>query len=169
MPVPILYFDEIDQYPKDLSRQGDVISIAEKMQTNFPNRKTMLTSTPTVKGQSRIEAAFETSSKKRWSHACPSCGEWSQFSWRRLSFETVKMSCPHCNNLFSRGEWEKGGGKWIAENPEAKVAGYHVNALDHVTVTWGDLIEEFAEANAASKKGDFSLLITFVNSRLAET
>ena len=169
MPVPILYFDEIDQYPHDLSKQGDVISIAEKMQTNYPNRKSIYTSTPTLKSISRIDALFETSSKHRWSHECPSCGEWSQFSWRNLNFETMKMRCPHCEELHTRREWEAGGGEWVAENPEAKVIGYHINALDHPSVTWDDLVEEFIEATAAEKKGDFSLLITFINSRLAES
>jgi len=169
MPVPILYFDEIDQYPKDLSKQGDVISIAEKMQTNFPNRKSIYTSTPTIKDHSRIEDVFEVSTKHRWSHKCPSCGEWSQFSWRRLNFETMKMGCPYCDKLHTRHEWEAGGGMWIAENPDEKIIGYHINALDHPIDTWDKLVEEFVEANAAAKKGNYSLLISFVNSRLAET
>jgi phage terminase large subunit GpA-like protein len=168
MPVPILYFDEIDQYPVDLSGQGDVISIAEKMQTNFPNKKSIYTSTPTIKGLSRIMAAFETSSKNRWSHKCPSCGQWFQFSWRRLNFETMKMGCPYCENSFTRQEWEAGGGMWVVEDPKARVIGYHINALDHSTITWSELVEEFAEANAEVKKGNYSLLITFINSRLAE-
>jgi phage terminase large subunit GpA-like protein len=102
MPVPILYFDEIDQYPKDLSGQGDVISIAEKMQTNFPNKKTILTSTATIKGQSRIEAAFGPTTKKRWNHPCPSCGERSPFGWPRLNFVTEEMEGPYCKTAHPR-------------------------------------------------------------------
>jgi phage terminase large subunit GpA-like protein len=167
MPVPILYFDEIDQYPPNLSGQGDVISIAEKMQTNFPNRKSIYTSTCTIKGHSKIEELFKTSTKSRWSHKCPSCGKWSQYDWERLDFETMKMGCPRCDKYFVRQEWESGGGQWIAENPEADAIGYHINALDHPIVTWEMLVEEFVEASAAEKKGDNSLLITFKNSRLA--
>jgi len=173
MPVPILYFDETDQYPQNLAEQGDVISIAEKMQTNYPNRKSIYTSTPTNKGDSKIEDIFEKSTKNRWSHKCPKCGEWSQFSWHNLDFESMKMKCPFCEKLFTRHEWEANsgeyGGKWIEENPEAEVVGYHVNALDHPITTWDELVKEFLEANEKAKKGDFSLLITFVNSRLAET
>ena len=169
MPVPILYFDEIDQYPENLSKQGDVISIAEKMQTNYPNRRSIYTSTPTIKDHSRIEELFEASTKHRWSHKCPSCGEWSQFSWRRLNFEALKMGCPYCEELHTRQEWEAGGGMWIAENPEERIIGYHINALDHPIDTWEKLVEEFVEANAAAKKGNYSLLIAFVNGRLAET
>jgi phage terminase large subunit GpA-like protein len=183
MPVPIIYFDEIDQYARDIRAQGDVISIAEKMQTNFPNRKSVYTSTCTVKGQSRIEAALETSTLKRWSHCCPSCGEWSQFGLRgeetpddrkavwqtRLNFENMKAVCPRCLAEHTRREWEASGSRWIPQNPDSKIEGYHINAFDHPSITWEMIAEEFIEANDATKRGDFSLLISFTNSRLAET
>ena len=61
-----------------------------------------------------------------------------------------------------------GGGKWIAENPEHETRGFHVNALDSQT-TWEELMKKWAEAQKASKAGDNSKLITFVNTILAET
>ena len=183
MPVPIIYFDEIDNYPRDIRSQGDVISIAEKMQTNFPNRKSVYTSTCTVRDQSRIEAAMEASTFKRWSHSCPACGEWSQFGLRgeetpdnnkvvwqtRLNFESMKAICPRCNAEYTRREWEATGGRWIPQNPDSKIEGYHINAFDHPSITWEMIVEEFIEANNAAKRRDFSLLISFTNSRLAET
>ena len=183
MPIPVIYFDEIDQYPKDLSRQGDVISIAKKMQTNFPNWLSVYTSTPTIENASRIQDLLDKSQNKRYSHECPSCGKWSQFGLRgeespdenkrvwqtKLDFETLKMICPHCLKAYTKEEWLAGGGKYIAQNPDSKIAGYHVNVFDHPTRTWEDVRDEFIEANDAAKRGDYSLLITFVNSCLAET
>jgi phage terminase large subunit GpA-like protein len=182
MPAPILIFDEIDNYPRDIGRQGDVISIAEKMQTNFPNKKSIFTSTPTLEGQSRIQAVLDTSTYKRWAHPCPACGAYSQFGLRgeenpdhnkvvwstRLNFETMKAVCPRCNTEHTRREWEAGGGKYIAQNPDAKAEGYHVNAFDHPSITWQEIVDEFVEAAHATKRGDFSLMVSFVNSRLAE-
>ena len=180
MPVPILIFDEIDQYPRDLFRQGDVISIAEKMQTNFPNYKTLVASTPTIKDESRIESAYRESTQERWTHQCPICGKWSQFGLRgydkpdrivwqtRLDFETMMMICPHCKTGHTRNEWNKGGGKYIADNPGHKIRGFHVNAFDHVAVQWESIVEEWRKANEAAEYGDFSLMTTFINSRLAE-
>jgi phage terminase large subunit GpA-like protein len=183
MPAPILIFDEIDNYPRDIGRgQGDVISIAEKMQTNFPNKKSIYTSTCTLEGQSRIQAMLETSTFKRWAHPCPNCGKYSQFGLRgeenpsnskavwntRLNFETMKAICPHCNTEHTRREWEAGGGKYIAQNPDANIEGYHVNAFDHPSITWQEIVNEFIEAAHAIKRGDFSLMVSFVNSRLAE-
>jgi len=167
-PVRIVLFDEVDEAPPDLAGQGDPVELAFARTNAFPNRKIVLTSTPTVKGRSRIDAAFNDSSKGRWSHKCPKCGEWSQFKWKRLVFDCMKMTCPHCGELFTRQEWEEGGGMWVEENPDHPVKGFHVNALDS-QMTWDELVVKFAEAVQLSKKGDHSKLITFTNTILAET
>lgn len=167
-PVRILLFDEVDEAPYNLAGQGDPVELAVARTNAFPNRKIVLASTPTVKGKSRIEAAYNDSTKEKWMHKCPGCGEWSQFSWRRLIFDVIKMSCPHCNEMYTRSEWEAGGGKWIAENPDHTVRGFHVNALDS-QIPWEELITRWAEAQRLSKSGDYSKLITFINTILAET
>jgi phage terminase large subunit GpA-like protein len=77
------------------------------------------------------------------------------------------MGCPYCDDFFSRREWEEGGGKWIAENPEHIVRGFHVNALDS-QMTWETLISKWFEAQRLAKKGDFTKLKTFINTVLAE-
>jgi len=167
-PVRILLFDEVDEAPYNLAGQGDPVELAIARTNAFPNRKIVLASTPTIKGRSRIDAAFHDSTRERWSHKCPGCGEWSQFVWRRLNFETVKMSCPHCEELYTRGDWEMCAGKWIAENPDHPVRGFHVNALDS-QIPWEELITRWAEAQRLAKAGDYSKLITFINTVLAET
>jgi phage terminase large subunit GpA-like protein len=167
-PVRVVLFDEVDEAPDNLAGQGDPIELAFARTNAFPNRKKVLTSTPTTKGKSRIEAAYNDSTRERWSHQCPECKEWSQFSWQRLDFETMKMSCPFCNGAYSRREWEAGGGMWVAENPEHSTKGFHVNALDS-QLTWDNLVEKWADAQRLAKKGDYSKLITFINTILAET
>ena len=167
-PIRILLFDEVDEAPRNLAGQGDPVELAVARTNAFPNRKVVLASTPTVEGKSRIISEYNESTRERWCHKCPHCGEWSQFSWRRLNFETIKMSCPHCEELYTKGEWLKGGGKWIAENPEHEVRGFHVNALDS-QIPWEELITRWAEAQRLSKAGDHSKLITFINTILAET
>ena len=167
-PVRILLFDEVDEAPQDLAGQGDPVELAIARTNAYPNRKIVLASTPTLKGKSRIDAAYEDSTKERWSHKCPHCGEWSQYSWPRLKFDEAKMSCPYCNELSARQEWERDGGKWIAENPDHDTRGFHVNALDSQE-SWEKLITKFIEAKRLSKAGDHSKLITFINTILAET
>jgi phage terminase large subunit GpA-like protein len=166
-PIRVLLIDEIDEMPDDLDGQGDPIQLAIVRTNAFPDRKIVLTSTPTVKSHSKIEKAYENSTRERWMHKCPKCGEWSQFIWTRLDFATLKMGCPYCDGFFSRREWEEGGGKWIAENQEHIVRGFHVNALDS-QMTWETLISQWIEAQRLAKKGDFTELKTFINTVLAE-
>ncbi|MDR1219558.1 MAG: phage terminase large subunit family protein [Treponema sp.] len=167
-PVRVVLFDEVDEAPDNLAGQGDPVELAFARTNAFPNRKKVLTSTPTIKGKSRIEAAYNDSTRGRWSHQCPECKEWSPFSWRRLDFETMGMSCPFCGGAYSRREWEAGGGVWVAENPEHDTKGFHVNALDS-QLAWDNLVEKWEDAQRLAKKGDYSKLITFINTILAET
>ena len=170
-PVRICAVDEVDELPRDIDGQGDPVKLVGVRMTRFANRKRILASTPTIKGMSRIETAYEDSTQEKWSHKCPDkdCGEYAPFVWTRLDFATLKMTCPTCGTAHSRGEWTRAGSKWVADNPDHPVRGFHVTALDNPTLTWQELIDEFAEANRRSKTGDHSALIAFINTRLAET
>ena len=166
-PIRILLVDETDEMPDDLDGQGDPIELAIVRTNAFPDRKIVLTSTPTIKGHSKIETAYDDSTRERWMHQCPKCGEWSQFAWPRLDFAALKMGCPYCDDFFTRREWEKKGGRWIAENPDHLVRGFHVNALDS-QMAWETLISKWTEAQRLAKKGDYTKLKTFINTVLAE-
>jgi len=166
-PIRVLLIDETDEMPEDLEGQGDPIELAIVRTNAFPDRKIVLTSTSTIKGHSKIETAYSDSTQEHWMHKCPHCGEWSQFIWTRLDFSTVKMGCPYCSSFFTRREWEAGGGKWIAENPEHEVRGFHVNALDS-QMTWETLISKWVIAQQLAKKGDYTKLKSFINTILAE-
>jgi len=55
MPVRYLFLDEIDAYPLDVDGEGDPVSLAERRTATFARKKILKTSTPTIKGFSRIE------------------------------------------------------------------------------------------------------------------
>lgn len=170
-PIRIVLFDEVDEAPRDLDGQGDPVKMAAIRTTGFPNRKLVKSSTPTVKGQSRIESEYENSTREQWTHKCPDkdCDERAPFAWGRLDFASMKMACPHCGTSHTRSEWTAAPGEWIAQNPDHNIRGFHVTALDSATLTWADLVDEWAEASRRSKSGDHSARIQFVNQRLAET
>lgn len=168
-PVRVLLFDEVDEAPANLEGQGDPVQLAIGRTTRFPNRKIVLASTPTIKNRSRIETAYQDSSQEKWAHGCPDCGEWSTFSWRRLSFETLDMACPHCGVLHSRRAWEQKPGKWIADNPGHPTRGFHISSLDAPDPTWPELVAEWIEAEGKANAGSYELKIAFTNMRLAET
>lgn len=58
-PIKVLLADEIDRYPKSAGTEGDPLDLAKKRQTTFWDYKTVMVSTPTIKGDSRIEDAYD--------------------------------------------------------------------------------------------------------------
>jgi phage terminase large subunit GpA-like protein len=68
----------VDGFPSDVDGEGDPVALAERRTTTFARRKILLTSTPTVKDFSRIEAEYLRSDQRRFYVPCPKCGamEW---------------------------------------------------------------------------------------------
>ena len=81
MPVRYLLLDEVDAYPWAVGREGDPVSLAEKRTTNFPRRKILMISTPTVTGHSRIEKEYLASDQRRYFVPCPDCGHMDYLVW----------------------------------------------------------------------------------------
>lgn len=75
-PIKVLLADEIDRYPKSAGTEGDPLDLAKKRQTTFWDYKTVMVSTPTIKGDSRIEDAYLLSTQEEWNVPCPECGAW---------------------------------------------------------------------------------------------
>ena len=73
-PVRLVLLDEVDRFPPSAGTEGDPVKLAVKRSTTFWNRKVILTSTPTTKGASRIEAAWEESDQRVYEVPCPVCG-----------------------------------------------------------------------------------------------
>src|SRR6478672_3261527 len=61
----VILFDEVDGYPKGgAGQEGDQIALGKKRSETFWNRRIVLGSTPTKKGESRIDAAWEKSDQR---------------------------------------------------------------------------------------------------------
>ena len=86
-PIRLVLCDEVDRYPVSAGTEGDPVSLAKKRTTTFWNRKILLTSTPTIKGASRIESAFEQSDQRRFYVPCPQCGEKQTLKWQQVKWE----------------------------------------------------------------------------------
>lgn len=164
-PIRILLADEVDRFPPSAGTEGDPLSLAEKRTKTFWNRKKFFVSTPTEKGISRIEKEFEGSTKEEWCVPCPMCGKYQPYKWSKIRFSDITMECEFCKERFTEFEWKTGKGKWIAENPEVKKRGFHLNALASPWERWGNIIEDFKEA----KKKGVETLKTWVNTTLGET
>ena len=87
-PIRILLADEVDRYPPSAGAEGDPVNLGKRRCATFWNKKVLLTSTPTIKGASRIESAFEDSDKRYYNIKCHACDtaqvlEWSQVRWEK--------------------------------------------------------------------------------------
>ena len=152
-PIRVLLCDEVDRYPVSAGTEGDPLSLAMKRTQNFWNRRVVWVSTPTLKGHSRIEEAYENSSREEWTVPCPECRMLNAFEWERIEYKDKTepvMRCEHCGKVFSEREWKAGisKGVWLADNPELKkkIRGFHLNAFTSPWVHWNELIEQYHEA-----------------------
>jgi phage terminase large subunit GpA-like protein len=170
-PIRILACDEVDRYPASAGTEGDPVALAYKRTSTFWNRKRLLTSTPTIKGFSRIEAAYDESDQRRFWMPCPHCDTYQVFKWANVKWEsndpgTACYACDECGTLLE--ETDKLGmlrrGEWRAERPGGRTAGFHLSALYSPWARWEELVEDFLAA-----KGHPERLKVWVNTVLGET
>ena len=173
-PCRYIFCDEIDAFPSDVDGEGDPVSLAEKRATTFARRKILLTSTPTVKDFSRIEAEYERSDQRRFYVPCPCCNvmqwlKWPQLKWENNEASTAAYECEVCHERFA--EIHKPAmlrrGEWRATAPSnGKTAGFHLSGLYSPLgwLSWAEMVDDFLRA-----KTDAPMLKSFVNTRLAET
>ena len=173
-PCRYIFCDEIDAFPSDVDGEGDPVSLAEKRATTFARRKILLTSTPTVKDFSRIEAEYERSDQRRFYVPCPCCSvmqwlKWPQLKWENNDPATAAYECEVCHERFA--EIHKPAmlrkGEWRATAPSnGKTAGFQLSGLYSPLgwLSWADMVDDFLRA-----KTDAPMLKSFVNTRLAET
>lgn len=180
-PIRVILADEVDRYPVSAGAEGDPLKLAEIRQTTFWNAKTVISSTPTIKGVSKIDAEYELSSQEELNVACPHCGLYQPLKWAHLKFKHFKdleknntgnvfellgYECKHCGSLDNEIRWKKQPIKWVANNPSVtKIRGFHLNALISPWKTWESIVDEFLTA----KKQGREALKVFINTRLGES
>lgn len=167
-PIRILLADEIDRFPSNVKGEGDPLNLAIERTKTFWNKKIVLTSTPTIKGGSRVELEYENSTKEEYYVPCPKCGEMQTLKWRNIMFEDVTHKCEKCLETSSEYEWKRNliKGEWRAHNSEVdrfQVRGFHISELYSPFSKWSSIINKFKVA-----KGDGQLMKVFVNTALGE-
>ena len=101
-PIRYLLLDEVDRYPLSAGSEGDPVSLALQRTGEFDhNKKVIMCSTPTVDGESRIQAAWNTSDQREYFVPCPLCNH----------FQILVFSDGTDGGLvWPEGEPEKAGG-----------------------------------------------------------
>lgn len=169
-PIRVVLCDEVDRYPVSAGTEGDPVNLAKKRTTTFWNRKIVLTSTPTIKDASRIEAAFDSSDQRRFFVPCPHCEEKQDLKWKNIKWEEghVFYVCEHCGatieekhkiSMVANGEWIA-----TAKASATKTAGFHLSELVSPWVSWSEMVDNFLEAKKFPET-----LKTWINTALGET
>lgn len=175
-----IYGDEIDRWDVDVDEEGDPVDLAETRGSTFGrNAKFYFSSSPTIKGASRIADLFETSDQRYYYVPCPTCGHMQVLEWESLlysaDFHTVHYKCssPDCDVLIE--EHHKGEmlaqGEWRSHaRGDGETVGFHLNALYAPLgwTSWADLAKQFEKAKRAQDRGDLEPMQVFYNTRLAK-
>lgn len=178
-PRRVVELDEVDRFPPSAGSEGDPCSLAIRRTETFWNAVVIMTSTPTVKGRSRIEAEFEASDQRRYHCPCPKCGHEQTLKWSQVRHEAEDgsdawLECESCQARLTDEDRRVmvRNGRWIATFSERTLRGYHLNGLAslfrHKKGYVSRLHQMVAEHQAAKRKGKETLR-TWVNTFLAET
>ncbi len=172
-PIRIVLLDEVDRFPPSAGAEGDPVNLAIKRSTTFWNRKIILTSTPTIKNASRIEAAFNESDMQRYYVPCPHCEEFQHLKWANVKWdenqpETAAYACEHCGAMIEeffkavmirKGEWRP-----TSESNNPRTAGFHLNEIYSPWKSWAEMAQDFLEAKKLPET-----LQTWINTALGES
>lgn len=178
-PRRVVLLDEEDRFPLSAGIEGDPASLAIRRTETFYNAVVFETSTPTVKGISRIEARFEESDQRRWHCECPECGYSQTMVWAQVKHiepdgRDAWYECAGCTAHLTDAQrrYMVMRGKWIAAYPERTLRGYHLNGIcsmfRHKRGYVSRLHQMVADNLSAKKKGK-EVLRTWINTFLAET
>jgi phage terminase large subunit GpA-like protein len=180
-------FDEVDEFPPFTERQGDPIENGKQRAENFPNKQFTYASTPTIRGASRIEEAWNESDQRLYFVPCPFCrhkqilifsprSHFAHLTAGYLKYEyqgtKVTKAVYVCGNSVCKKEipekyktWMVRNGEWRKMNPVSKYhAGFHINRLYSPWSHWTEIAEFFLRTEKRPER-----LRAFVNKALGET
>lgn len=173
-PIRIVLADEVDRYPVSAGDEGDPLKLAQKRQMTFWNRKTLVGSTPTIKGESVIEREFLASDQRRYFVPCPDCGHGQHLRWAQVHWnshdghkpETANYACEECGSLWDDvARWAAvRHGEWRATAEFKGIAGFHIPGMLSPWLKLEEIVSEFLDARSRPE-----LLQVWTNTVLGET
>lgn len=165
--------DEFSSFANQLKSGDDPGALIDGRVSAFQSKfKRYKVGTPEIAGRCRITELYAKSDRRRWHWPCPDCGHEQPFEWSGLHYtpdgSRCWYACRECAVVIE--EHQKPAliarGRWVPENPESPIRGYHANGLYYplgLGPRWIDLVQMWRDA-----QGDQAKLKTFINDRLAE-
>ncbi|MES2995891.1 MAG: phage terminase large subunit family protein [Verrucomicrobiota bacterium] len=178
-PRRVVQLDEVDRFPPSAGTEGDPCAIAIRRTESYWNPVVILTSSPTVKFRSRIEAEWNLSDQRRWYCPCPKCEHRQTLKWSQVRHEAEDGSdawyqCESCAARLTDDERRTmvRRGDWRAEFPHRKLRGYHLNGIASLfrhKRGYVSRLHQMVADHLKAKAGGKTTLQTWVNTFLAET
>jgi phage terminase large subunit GpA-like protein len=176
-PIRDVLVDEVDRCAKSAGSEGDPIRLAFRRATTFRRGKKVLISSPTILGDSRIDAEYLLGTQEEFEVPCPHCGEYQTLVWgAKLTYglrwdnddpKTVHYVCRESGCVIY--EHEKAAMidryRYVARAPQngPTVRSFTKNALGSKMVSWRKLVAEWMEIQGKALE-----LQTFINTVLCE-
>lgn len=183
--------DDLDQFPDDLDNQGSPESMVDARLKVYRSRggsKRLKISTPTIKGASKIGAAYRAGDRRRFHFKCCHCGdrflpEWSDISWPDGAPQDAVLMAPCCGAEIAH--WRKPELKladgWLSADIEGETdiprvlaedrfqalrakmtasikRGFHLPGIISTFQSWADMAQGFLAA-----QGDETMLKAWTN------
>ena len=162
-PICIAVLDELDSFAPPSEKDAAAYSLALERTKSFPQRKHVLTSTPTL-STGDIWINYQAGSQETFHVPCHECGEFQamefgQIRWdetarsedgkwdMRKVTETATYHCTKCDAKWSernrRQSIEKG--KWVAGNPNAEIGrrSFRLTSWYSSTLGFADAAKKF--------------------------
>jgi hypothetical protein len=120
VPADTIFVDELDRMPVEN------IPYFDKRLEHSKRKWQRWASTPTVPNFG-IDAKYQESDKNEFNLTCIHCGTEQKLTfWDNVDVERGLLICKHCKEKLVPWDCE---GRWIPENPESKIRGYHISSL----------------------------------------
>lgn len=170
VPARYIFGDELDRWTKDAGGEGDPWGLLEARTTTFYNSKMVEVSTPTRKGDSKIEEEFLKGTQEYYCIQCPHCREFHFIRFQDIDYkfsskvinkkkqyivESTSYICPECGCISSENEMKSQEAKWIAQNPDAYqngVRSFWINAFISPWMKWEKIVLRFLQAEDDPQK-----------------
>lgn len=188
--APITQADEVDGM--EATAEGDPVELlAQRAATFGDDALSTRSSTPTIKGASRIETGFLEGDQRRYYVPCPHCQHHQYLKWENVTWkgrqstgiadaeddkgrehepDTALYACESCGACWDDGERiaairnaEKLGAGWKAAKPFKGHASFHAPEMLSTFRRLRDIVQSYLDKLAVDD------LQSFVNVSLAET
>ena len=185
--APYIYVDEIDRLELNIEEEGDPVELAEARATQYANdAKFFYTSSPSVKGMSKIDELFAMGTQEEYHVPCPHCGHLHALLLENFHYardpETGFMDrawfvCPECGAEIDEHhkttmlpDIDAGGqARWVAtatgdgETISVTLSAFY---MPIGAITWLSLARQYARAKDRQQRGDHEAIKVFYNTRL---